>query len=171
MSAEIIGARRGRFAAAGFLLALLAACTAPPNPPPGQADAAPSPPPHRQAVDRPVGGPLGRPAIATRAGRSAIIPVAEKIAPEVVPLMGMDVVQVVRVLGRPQQLRRDPPAEVWQYASPHCLLYVFFYPRRGAKDWRVQYVEGRDRETIAPVGTGDCLREQLDQGRSSSGAW
>ena len=191
MSAEEFGKRCECWLLAALGFALLAACAAAP---PAGAGSAGMPPatgrvatgstapgpgvpgaaipsgfhptaalPHTRAPVRPLAAPAKPP--------SLVIPAAASLPGEALPLLGMDVPQVVRILGRPSQLRREAPAEVWQYANQRCLLYVFFYQRRGAQDWRVQYVEGRDRNTVALIRAEACLKEQLAPGRSSGAAW
>lgn len=50
-------------------------------------------------------------------------------------------------LGRPDLLRREAAAQVWQYRGATCLLDVFLYPdARGA----VQVVHA----SLRPIGTG-----------------
>ena len=43
-------------------------------------------------------------------------------------LVGLDGPALERLLGEPGLVRRDYPAEVWQYRSATCVLDVYFYP-------------------------------------------
>ena len=42
-------------------------------------------------------------------------------------LVGLDGQSLETLLGKPGLVRRDYPAEVWQYRSPSCVLDVYFY--------------------------------------------
>jgi hypothetical protein len=50
------------------------------------------------------------------------------------------------LLGPPLSVRRDDPAEAWQYATDDCILDLFFYQETGS--WRVAHIEAR---TIAAL--------------------
>ena len=43
-------------------------------------------------------------------------------------LVGLDGPELEHLLGTPGLVRRDYPAEVWQYRNPACVLDVYFYP-------------------------------------------
>lgn len=49
---------------------------------------------------------------------------------------------VIAALGEPAQIRRDGPAEVWQYRGADCVLDLFLYETDGSR--RVDYVELRN---------------------------
>ncbi|WP_282604707.1 hypothetical protein [Pelagibius sp. Alg239-R121] len=66
------------------------------------------------------------------------------------------------LLGQPDLVRRENPAEIWQYRGKGCILDVFLYSENDRKDspFKVVYSEARGRET----GTTDqraCLNELL----------
>ena len=110
---------------------------------------------------------------------------AELVPPAIAPaqrpatqLVGMSAGEITRLLGLPKMLRREPPAEVWQYASARCVVFVFLYegkpaqvaakadaakPVSAARDWRVQYVETRSRADSRPVPAPDCLNGLIDR--------
>ncbi|ARJ66240.1 hypothetical protein WV31_11520 [Magnetospirillum sp. ME-1] len=46
-------------------------------------------------------------------------------------LKGMSAGAVQRALGRPGFVRRDPPAEIWQYRVKVCTLDLFLYEEKG----------------------------------------
>jgi hypothetical protein len=66
--------------------------------------------------------------------------------------------EVQRLLGPPLSVRRDAPAEAWQYASGECVLDLFFYEETGS--WRVAHIEAR---TIAALDAPSeaCIRSVL----------
>ena len=53
------------------------------------------------------------------------------------------------LLGPPKLLRRDPPAEVWQYLRDACVLQVFMYVPREGGHHRVRHIELHDRRGVA----------------------
>ena len=56
-------------------------------------------------------------------------------------LAGMDADNVARLLGSPGLLRRDGPAQIWQYVDEDCILDLFLY-QNGTRHL-VEYVEAR----------------------------
>lgn len=47
-------------------------------------------------------------------------------------LVGLRPDEVKRILGSPALVRRDRPAQIWQYRSPDCVLDLFLYPSPAA---------------------------------------
>ena len=56
-------------------------------------------------------------------------------------LKGLDPVSVVALLGEPGLLRRDPPAEIWQYHGVGCVVDLFLYEDNFVR--RVTFVQVR----------------------------
>ncbi|MFM9842099.1 MAG: hypothetical protein ACKVOI_03925 [Dongiaceae bacterium] len=72
-------------------------------------------------------------------------------------VLGLKPHDVEELLGMPKLVRRDDPAEVWQYRSSACVLDVFLYPvETGAQ--QVRYLEAR---TVAaePARTDECVND------------
>ena len=121
-----------RFFVVGALLAdlSLAACGTPPSaivaPPSAAAAVLPAP---------------AAPAVAPAAPAAARIP-------ELPVLTGLGPAELVALFGEPDFRRRDPPAELWQYRSPDCVLDVFLYGEGGS--YRVVRSETRDRHVLPP---------------------
>lgn len=69
-------------------------------------------------------------------------------------VLGLKPHDVQELLGMPKLVRRDDPAEVWQYRSDACVLDVFIYPV--ATGAQVRYLEAR---TVAaePARTDECV--------------
>jgi hypothetical protein len=65
-------------------------------------------------------------------------------------LVGLDGPSLETLLGKPGLVRRDYPAEVWQYRNPSCVLDVYFYT--DAARLTVTHAEAR-----APEIAGDPL--------------
>ena len=56
-------------------------------------------------------------------------------------LLGLSGIAVARRLGAPSLVRRDGPAEIWQYQETACILDVFLYTNTDGQ--HVRYVELR----------------------------
>jgi hypothetical protein len=74
-------------------------------------------------------------------------------------LIGLDRQNIAELLGRPRIVRRDAPAEVWQYSGPNCVLDVFFYEQ--GMEFRVVHIEARDRRAIE-LDTRLCFNDLLE---------
>ncbi|MBM3545686.1 MAG: hypothetical protein FJX54_01935 [Alphaproteobacteria bacterium] len=77
-------------------------------------------------------------------------------------LVGLLSRDVEGLLGRPAFVRRDGPAQIWQYGTQACTLNLFFY-REGAV-LRVSHYEFRDRSAdLAPSGGCDGITVSMVQ--------
>jgi hypothetical protein len=73
-------------------------------------------------------------------------------------LTGMTDGEVQTLLGPPLSVRRDAPAEAWQYATRDCVLDLFFYQETGR--WRVAHMEARTIAALdAPANA--CVKSVL----------
>jgi hypothetical protein len=100
------------------------------------------------------------PAAQEQPGRSetAALPPAPKIDDDPARLMGLDRAGLAKLLGDPELMRREPPAEIWQYRGGSCVFDVFLYEEAGRQ--RVTYLEARDG-AAQRVGARGCLNELL----------
>jgi hypothetical protein len=73
-------------------------------------------------------------------------------------LIGREAAEIRRALGPPQLVRRDAPAEIWQYRTQACVLDLFLYEE--ARELRVAYLEARDQEARA-VPARPCFASVL----------
>ena len=72
-------------------------------------------------------------------------------------VLGLKPHDVQELLGMPKLVRRDDPAEVWQYRSSACVLDVFLYPEEtGAQ--QVRYLEART-SAAEPAHTDECVND------------
>ncbi len=69
-------------------------------------------------------------------------------------IMGLTRTELLDLLGKPDFLRRDAPAEIWQYRGKECILDVFLYD--SGEHYRVLHFEVRER-TAKSVSTGRCF--------------
>lgn len=84
-------------------------------------------------------------------------PVIRDVDTRAKELMDLDAESVRARYGQPRLLRKESPAQVWQYADDTCvLLLVLYEPKDGKGSPRVKYAQGRmlpGRETEA----ANCL--------------
>ncbi len=59
-----------------------------------------------------------------------------------VELVGLDRDAVQGLLGPPRRVRRDSPAEVWQYLTEACVVDLFLYHEGGG--YKVTFYEARN---------------------------
>lgn len=138
----------------------VAACTGPeemtPASPPSAYEVAPS------AAWTPTVAPAGR------GSRSAAV-----IAPRPIPvppaqLIGLDRDSLMAALGAPSFVRRDRPAELWQYGGATCILDLFLYPGADGGAYTVAHVETRPRAGD-PVSEHDCVSRLITERAAKAG--
>ena len=69
-------------------------------------------------------------------------------------VLGLAADALEKLLGRPELVRRDAPAQVWQYRSASCVVDLYLYPERAS--YRVAYIEARDR-SAADMAAQRCF--------------
>ena len=110
---------------------LLGACAARPTSPgpAGAADGQPSAIPitGNGGADRAAAGKAGSTGRGAGGEVAALPP--ELSSPD--RLKGMKGREIVGLLGPPDLIRHDEPAEVWQYVAQGCVLDLFLYPPQG----------------------------------------
>lgn len=141
-------------ASAALVLTTLAACAA--NPPVRVMGGRPAPHPEASA------DPESR----EDAEVAALpLPTAAEIAraPDPLTLKGGDAEAVVAALGEAPFLRREPPAQVWQYRGRTCVLDLVLYPAEDdAEALTVAHVEMRPvRDKAVPPKA--CAADVLQQ--------
>jgi len=113
-------------------------------------------------VPTPAEGEVDSAATASDATELAALPPAAAPEPVVdddpARLMGLGPDEVDSLLGRPDLVRREPPAEVRQYSADGCVFDVFLYDEAGR--YRVTYLEARDLEARR-IAARPCLNRLL----------
>lgn len=71
-------------------------------------------------------------------------------------------------LGTPTLLRREPPAEFWQFAGDGCVLHVYLYETDSSERYEVTHVELLPRGGLDAVPSG-CFSRMLLDGRQKAG--
>ncbi|HEU4825435.1 MAG TPA: hypothetical protein VFS85_03080 [Dongiaceae bacterium] len=92
------------------------------------------------------------------AGRAGAQPAAPILSGDPASFIGLGGTELSRTLGEPKQVRKDEPAEIWQYSGADCV--VDFYLYRGAGGLSVAYLEARD-QTAAAAPTDRCVKSLL----------
>lgn len=152
---------RGWMRAGVVALALApAACAAPRSAlVPGAQPAAERSETSQPAVETP------RQSVLPEAERLAAVPPADVGAPApTLPgperLAGLTASDLSALLGPPGFVRRDPPAEVWQYGTESCMLDLFLYADGAGQPPKVSYFEFRGR-SVSGIAPGQCYQELL----------
>ncbi|MEE9545309.1 MAG: hypothetical protein V3V55_06940 [Rhodospirillales bacterium] len=156
----------------GMFLFGLAACAPPPRIP--QAAAAPKPiKTDTKAVDgkepvksarRPPSSPALTP---TRKENRAQF--AGKYTPRPKQVVGLERGQVTAFLGQPDFIRKDAPAEIWQYRGSVCTLDLFLYEEKNGDAYKVAHFEVRGRTKVS-VAREECFLSLLkDRRRKTAG--
>jgi hypothetical protein len=70
-------------------------------------------------------------------------------------LMGQDSQAVLVALGQPRRVRKEAPAEVWQYNAGSCVVDLFLYPDGGKQ--KVMHLEARDVIHGKTIDATSCL--------------
>lgn len=83
-------------------------------------------------------------------------------------LVGLDGPSVERLLGKPDLSRKEPFAEVWQYAHGDCVLFLFIYTQE-ANIARVSHAETGARDGGAIPEPGQCVGAILARHAQSPG--
>ncbi|PWR20684.1 hypothetical protein DES42_107259 [Zavarzinia compransoris] len=91
-------------------------------------------------------------------GACAAVPPPETAVLQPLPpsgLVGMAGSELPQYLGPPSLRRHEGAAEIWQYAAPECLLYLFLYLDQGRPV--IRHAEARDRRR-RPADVAGCAR-------------
>lgn len=84
--------------------------------------------------------------------------------PPVGVLRGKSTAEIEAVFGKPVLLRKDKPAQVWQYLTSKCALHLVFYPEDDANGTlRVKYFSMNDRDVGQKADSKPCFKSQLNR--------
>lgn len=152
----------GRLAGAGLaLLIVLSACGTAPAPEPTESRRPEPAVTVASLTPVPVSEPTPQapPAEATDAPRQAAATTsAEPVSADPNRLLQLSGKRVAALLGPASYVRRDGPAEIWQYRADHCVLDVFLY--REGTGLSVAHVDLRKRHS-ATVPPRRCFADLL----------
>ncbi len=85
-----------------------------------------------------------------------VAPEPERIYPDPDALKGISARDVIEAIGQPEFVRKDQPAEIWQYRGSACTLDVFLYQSVTGAAYKVDYIETRTQPN-GPTSNRDCL--------------
>lgn len=85
-------------------------------------------------------------------------------APDMATFMTRPGIEIEQILGGPSFVRRDPPAELWQYRASDCTLDLFFYDD-GFGNYRLVHFGFRG-DVFTRAAEDDCLRDIIELTRS-----
>ena len=69
-------------------------------------------------------------------------PAAPILSSDPAAFIGIDDVALSNALGKPKQVRKDAPAEIWQYFGADCVVDFYLYDSDGTL--KVAYMEARN---------------------------
>ncbi|MBC8239135.1 MAG: hypothetical protein H8E30_01540 [Alphaproteobacteria bacterium] len=81
--------------------------------------------------------------------------------PDPPSLVGYDEAALEALFGKPSFMRRDPPAELWQYRNDSCTLDLFLY-ENAAGNYTVEHLEFRET-AISTEAAEHCFRAIIEQ--------
>jgi len=85
--------------------------------------------------------------------------------PAIKDLVGLTSDELTRYFGDPSVRRREPPAQVWHYVGPECVLHLFLYSNAKGEEPTVSHVEISERGPLlveaAERRDGVCIQAFL----------
>lgn len=78
-------------------------------------------------------------------------------------LIGLGMPAIQGVLGAPDFLRWEGPAQVMQYENEECIVDLFFYEPRPGEEFLLRHIAGR-RPTGNSMDKAICFRSHLPNG-------
>jgi hypothetical protein len=109
-----------------------------------------------------------------RAAPAALIPAATRgdatigsahLTGDPKELVGLDNMAVRHALGDPLWIRKEQPAQVWQYATADCIVDLYLYEENGGL--KVTFIEARSHKAEAEP-TARCLKSLLERPTASA---
>lgn len=74
--------------------------------------------------------------------------------------------ELVTKIGKPEMIRSEGPAEIWQYRSDRCALDAFFYPQGKSKTPKLVHFLARLRNGEGDIAPQSCL-DEIVRGQTS----
>ena len=93
------------------------------------------------------------------AKRASAQPAAPILSGDPAAFIGLGDVELSRALGEPKQVRKDEPAEIWQYSGADCVVDFYLYHGESG-GLSVAYLEARD-QTAAATPADRCVKSLL----------
>lgn len=83
--------------------------------------------------------------------------------PDPAEMIGWSEAKITSVLGAASLVRKELGSKIWQYQTPHCVLFLFLYP-----DGEVSKLKHLDARSKAGGDTRACVTEVLRQRLSAA---
>jgi len=83
-------------------------------------------------------------------------------------LLGLDEAALKRWFGAPSFIRRDYPAEVWQYRAKACVLELYLYPAHDHMAVTHAEASPGGAQSTGDAGLGPCLAALAEAKRKSA---
>ncbi|MCR9214172.1 MAG: hypothetical protein NXI13_10680 [Proteobacteria bacterium] len=92
-----------------------------------------------------------------------VISVKPRVLLEPEILIGKTPKEIETAFGQPHLLRKDEPAEVWQYLADGCALNLFFFPNGSGQGLMVNHIaiNGRDVASQNSIDSKQCFNDHL----------
>ena len=108
-----------------------------------------------------AGGPPSAPS-----GSSQSMPDGPKTLPSPETLIGKNAAAIKSLVGSPVLVRRDGPAEIWQYQGPDCTANLFLYKSGKDLPFTLDHIDALDRngkrmDTATCFGSIEAARRGL----------
>jgi hypothetical protein len=75
-------------------------------------------------------------------------------------LLGMTPVRVSALLGQPELIRIEPPAQVWLYRNQTCIFHVYLYTASGSAGYSVSHIAAVSLQGQA-LAVDSCFAETI----------
>lgn len=69
---------------------------------------------------------------------------------------------MIQSIGKPDFVRKDRPAEIWQYRGSLCTLDIFLFQNGAGAPYQVDYIETRAK-LKGPTSNSACLTSILKE--------
>jgi hypothetical protein len=93
------------------------------------------------------------------AKKTSAQPAAPILSDDPSSFIGLGDAELSRTLGQPKQVRRDEPAEIWQYSGADCVVDFYLYAA-DAGGLAVAYMEARNQAAEA-TPTDRCVKSLM----------
>ena len=95
----------------------------------------------------------------TEIKKASAQPAAPILSDDSSSFIGLGDAELSRTLGQPKQVRRDEPAEIWQYSGADCVVDFYLYAA-DAGGLAVAYMEARNQAAEA-TPTDRCVKSLM----------
>jgi hypothetical protein len=95
----------------------------------------------------------------TSATHASVQPAKPLLSGDPAAFIGLGDADLSRALGQPKQVRKDEPAEIWQYSGADCVVDFYLYQGESGH-LSVAYLEARN-QAAETTATDRCVRSLM----------